>query len=132
MVVIECKRPDIKEPITQAVSQQIRNQKEDEIPKLFLYSQILMALSKNEAKYATTGTPAKFWSVWKEDLDEKELNKVVNRPLSTEQKAALYSRPILSRTHVRLSIYWNLLDHASQLFRTEPYTPYAVRSGCWS
>ena len=63
--VIECKSPDLKDPITQAISQQIRNQKEDEIPALFQYTQLLLAISGNEAKYATVGTPAKFWSVWK-------------------------------------------------------------------
>ncbi len=64
--VIECKSPHIKEPLKEAISQQIRNQKEDEIPGLFVYSQILLALSKNEAKYATTGTQAKFWAIWRE------------------------------------------------------------------
>jgi type I restriction enzyme, R subunit len=69
LAVIECKRPDMKEPIEQAISQQLRNQRDDEIPKLFLYSQLLLAVSKNEAKYGTTGTALKFWSVWKEDVD---------------------------------------------------------------
>jgi len=65
--VIECKSPDLKDPIAQAISQQIRNQKEDEIPALFQYAQLLLAVSGNEAKYGTVGTPAKFWSVWKEE-----------------------------------------------------------------
>jgi len=67
--VIECKRPSIKDPITEAISQHIRNQRDAEIPKLFLYSQLLMALSKNEAQFGTTATPAKFWAVWKERED---------------------------------------------------------------
>ena len=67
LAVIECKRPDIKDPIAEAISQNLRNQRDDEIPKLFLYSQLLLALSKNEAKYGTTGTAAKFWAVWKEE-----------------------------------------------------------------
>lgn len=93
VVVIECKRPDMKAPMEQALSQQIRNQKDDEIPKLFLYSQLLLALSKNEAKYATTGTPTKFWAVWKENLDHATLSELVNRPLSEEQKDRLFSGP---------------------------------------
>ena len=52
LAVIECKRPDIKDPIAEAISQHLRNQRDDEIPKLFLYSQLLLAVSKNEAKYA--------------------------------------------------------------------------------
>ena len=69
LVVIECKRPDTKDPLAEAVSQHLRNQRDDEIPSLFLYSQLLLAVTKNEAQYGTTGTPAKFWSVWKEEVD---------------------------------------------------------------
>ncbi|MBO8092566.1 MAG: type I restriction endonuclease subunit R [Prosthecochloris sp.] len=62
--VIECKAPQIE--VEQAVSQSIRNQNDDYIPKLFIYSQMVLALNKNSAMYATTGTAAKFWGVWKE------------------------------------------------------------------
>ncbi|MBW2036396.1 MAG: type I restriction endonuclease subunit R [Deltaproteobacteria bacterium] len=91
--VIECKSPHIKDPIREAISQQIRNQKDDEIPHLFLYSQILLALSKNEAKYATTGTPAKFWSVWREEGKdfEQELQRLVCIPLTEAQVDKLFT-----------------------------------------
>jgi len=87
LVVIECKSPNIKEPIKEAISQQIRNQKDDEIPKMFLYSQILLAVSKNEARYATTATPAKFWSVWREETEgfEEKVKECCNIPLSESQ-----------------------------------------------
>jgi len=62
--VIECKAPHIE--VEKAVSQLIRNQKDECIPKLFIYSQLVLALNKNSAMYATTGTTAKFWGVWKE------------------------------------------------------------------
>jgi type I restriction enzyme R subunit len=62
--VIECKAPQVE--IEQAVSQSIRNQNDDYIPKLFVYSQMVLALNKNSTMYATTGSAAKFWSVWKE------------------------------------------------------------------
>ncbi len=88
LVVIECKRPDMKDPIGQAISQHIRNQQQDEIPRLFYYAQLLIAVSKNEAKYATVGTPARFWSVWKEEFSESDaadLKKRVHIPLSESQ-----------------------------------------------
>ena len=88
LVVIECKRPDMKDPIGQAISQHIRNQQQDQIPRLFFYAQLLIAISKNEAKYATVGTPAKFWSVWKENFSESDaadLKKRVSLPLSEGQ-----------------------------------------------
>ncbi len=96
--VIECKSPHIKEPIREAISQQIRNQKDDEIPHLFLYSQLLLVLSKNEARYATTGTAAKFWGTWRElgignyELRiEEELQKLVNVPLSEKEVDRLFT-----------------------------------------
>ncbi|MGR3303657.1 MAG: type I restriction endonuclease subunit R [Candidatus Scalindua sp.] len=93
--VIECKRLDVgvgKKPIEQAISQHIRNQKDDGIPNLFLYSQILMVVSKNEAKYATTGTPMEFWAVWLEQEDvEDKINFLINKPLTNEKKDKLFN-----------------------------------------
>lgn len=86
--VIECKAPQIE--VEQAVSQSIRNQNDDYIPKLFIYSQMVLALNKNSAMYATTGTAAKFWGVWKEpqmDNGEREFEKlaaVVSQPLAED------------------------------------------------
>ena len=88
LVVIECKRPDMKDPIGQAISQHIRNQQQDEIPRLFYYAQLLLAVSKNEAKYATVGTAPKFWSAWREDpgeSDAADLEDRVNIRLSERQ-----------------------------------------------
>lgn len=65
--VIECKAPHIS--VDQAVEQNIRNQTTDYIPQLFKFAQIVMATNKNVVKYATAGTPKKFWSVWKEEND---------------------------------------------------------------
>jgi len=66
--VIECKAPHID--VTQGVEQMIRNQQEDYVPQLFKFAQIVMATNKNSVKYATSGTPKKFWSVWKEDYQD--------------------------------------------------------------
>jgi len=93
--VIECKAPQIE--VEQAVSQSIRNQNDDHIPKLFIYSQMVLALNKNSAMYATTGTAAKFWGVWKEpqmDNGEREFEKlaaVVNQPLAEDVVARISS-----------------------------------------
>lgn len=84
--VIECKKPSIK--VDQAIEQMVRNQKKEYIPQLFKFIQIVMATNKNETKYATTSTPKKFWSVWKEQ-DKKwinsQLKKVVIDRLPTNQ-----------------------------------------------
>lgn len=96
LVVIECKSPVHKEPIDESISQQIRNQKEGEIPGLFVYSQLLLALACDHAKYATTGTAAKFWAEWKENApkdEQKRVERVVNKPLSDEVLRKLFSDP---------------------------------------
>jgi type I restriction enzyme R subunit len=62
LVVIECKAPKVE--IDQAISQMIRNQGDDYIPKLFTFVQLVIGMNKNSAKYATIDTAKKFWSSW--------------------------------------------------------------------
>jgi type I restriction enzyme R subunit len=89
--VIECKRPDMKEPMEQAISQQLRNQGKEEIPYLYTYSQLLMALGVDYAMYATTATAKKFWSKWKErSSDENEIQKLINKPIDSMAKEELF------------------------------------------
>jgi type I restriction enzyme, R subunit len=94
LVVIECKRPDLKDAVEQGISQHLRNQRGDEIPGLFTYAQILLSLSQNKALYATTGTPAKFWALWKEEDNEAQdryLHELINTPVSLEFKNRLFA-----------------------------------------
>ena len=76
IVILECKRPDMKEPIKQAISQHLRNQQEDGIRNFYVYAQLLVSMANQETSYATNGTPLKFWAQWKEkissDLKSKE------------------------------------------------------------
>ncbi len=92
LAVIECKRPDFKDPLEQAISQHIRNQSNDYIPRLFTYSQLLLAVTKNEEAYATAGTAAKFWAKWRErDNVAAQVTALINKPLSKEQKTKLFA-----------------------------------------
>lgn len=98
LVVIECKRPDIKGALEQAISQHLRNQKDDGIRSLYLYSALLLSIGNSYGAYGTTATPAKFWNKWREmfvtEQDEAEyarqLDQMVNEPLSEEQKDHLF------------------------------------------
>jgi len=95
LVVIEAKRPDgnsNKGPtIDEGVSQHLRNQRNDEIPALFAYSQLLISINGADAKYATQGTPAKFWAIWKEeDLTETDFANFKNKKLSLVQKQSIF------------------------------------------
>lgn len=54
----------------EGISQMLRNQGKDEIPTLFKYIQITLAGNNHSPQYGTTGTPKKFYAVWKErDID---------------------------------------------------------------
>jgi type I restriction enzyme R subunit len=98
LCIIECKRPDMKDPLKQAISQHLRNQQEDGIRNLYVYAQSILSISTNEANYATNGTPEKFWAHWEEKFTTKEeegeyktqIDAVRNQPLSAEQKNQLF------------------------------------------
>ena len=90
--VIECKAPHI--PVEEAVGQMIRNQQAAYIPQLFKFAQLVMATNKNAVKYATAGTPKKFWSVWKDQDDEwlqTRLKALVPDRMPTEQDRNIVS-----------------------------------------
>ena len=108
--VIECKAPHI--PVDEAVGQMIRNQQAAYIPQLFKFAQLVVATNKNAVKYATVGTPKKFWSVWKEqDADwlQARLKALVPDRMPTEQDRNIVS--LFSRERVfELIRYFILFD----------------------
>lgn len=108
--VIECKAPHI--PVDEAVGQMIRNQQAAYIPQLFKFAQFVVATNKNAVKYATVGTPKKFWSVWKEqDADwlQARLKALVPDRMPTEQDRNIVS--LFSRERVfELIRYFILFD----------------------
>jgi type I restriction enzyme R subunit len=99
LCIIECKRPDMKEPLKQAISQHLRNQQEDGIRSLYVYSQLTLSIATQEAAYATNATPEKFWAKWHEKFnsDEEERNyknklkEFKNKPLPISIKEQLFS-----------------------------------------
>ncbi len=121
LVVIECKSPALTgttPPVDLAVEQQVRNFKSDGIRDLYVYSALLLALADNAAKYATTGTGKKYWSVWKErypskaaaERDRAQLRELKNRVLSDEQKQSLFSERGFGFHYARR--YFDALDES--------------------
>ena len=108
--VIECKAPHI--PVEEAVGQMIRNQQTAYIPQLFKFAQLVVAANKNTVKYATAGTPKKFWSVWKEqdaDWMQAQLDALIPNRMPTEQDRNIVS--LFSRERVfKLIRYFILFD----------------------
>lgn len=99
LCVIECKRPDMKEPLAQAISQHLRSQQEDGIRSLYVYAQIILSIATQEAAFATNATPEKFWAKWEEKFssgDEEnkyrtDLEELKNQSLSNVGKEKLFS-----------------------------------------
>ncbi|CAH8191156.1 Type I restriction-modification system, restriction subunit R [Vibrio aestuarianus] len=95
-VVIEAKRPDSssegKPTVSEGISQNIRNQKVDEIPHLFAYSQLLLSVNGHEGLYATCGTPEKFWAKWKEEeITEGTFARLKNTPLPQDKLDLIFN-----------------------------------------
>lgn len=103
--IIECKASAVS--CEQGIEETIRNQKPEYIPQLYKFAQIIIATNKNDGRYATTGTPKKFWELWREE-DTKfltaALQKYVAGRLATEQDKLLCS--LLSPERI-----WNLLKY---------------------
>lgn len=116
MVVIECKSNIIKTPIEEAISQHLRNQKDDGIRDLYLYSNLTLALAVSEAKYATTATPKEFWNVWKEKFlngnEEEQYNQQLfdlkQQPLSPEHNGTIFK-----------TRYYSTLQYFNELGKNE-------------
>jgi len=97
IVVIECKRSAYsdtkKQPVDLAIEQLADYQAKDGIPHLFLYTQLVLALARDKAEYGTTGTPRKFWSIWKEAGLDAEIRAILDRPLAAERVDHVLSSP---------------------------------------
>lgn len=97
LCIIECKRPDIKDSLNQAISQHLRNQKEDGIRSLYVYSALLLVTNVNEVSYATTGTPKKFWNKWTEQFADKTAEELYRYKLAEK----------VNEKSNRIDISWN-------------------------
>lgn len=107
LVVIECKRPDMQEPLAQAISQHHRNEQEDGIRPLYALAQLTLAVTVSEGSYATSGTKKEFWAHWQEKFrtnnEEENYNaklfELKNTRLSTELKDKLFKERQYARQY---------------------------------
>ena len=79
IVVIELKKSSVS--FENGIKQLEKEQGKDEIAHLFKYIQLTIAANGSGARYGTTGTPFKFYSVWKEQNEAKakeSLKSVIN------------------------------------------------------
>lgn len=114
LVVIELKKSSVN--YENGIKQLEKEQKKDEIPHLFKYIQLTIAANCNESRYGTMGTPLKFYSLWKEEENEKAKNtlkSIVNDREVNNLDLALFS--LLSKDRLlRLIKHYILFDRKAK------------------
>lgn len=89
--VIENKKGSVG--VMEAIGQMNRNQGPEYCPKLFTYTQLLVATNGKELQYGTTGTPNKFYVVWKEKgVTEEEMDGKVSKLIAKKIDADVYKK----------------------------------------
>lgn len=122
MVIIECKSPKIKDPVEKAIEQHLRNQQEDGIRSLYLYSNLTLALATHQAKYGTTATSKEFWGVWKEmfrtreeeRLWETEISILKHKDLPDNERTVLFEERFK-----KVGQYFQNLEQEEQVITTQ-------------
>lgn len=114
LAVIELKKSSVN--YENGIKQLEKEQKNHEIPHLFKYIQLTIAANSNEARYGTMGTPLKFYSLWKEEENEKAKNtlkSIVNDREVNNLDLALFS--LLSKDRLlRLIKHYILFDRKAK------------------
>ena len=120
--VIECKAPHV--PVEQAVEQMVRNQQMQYVPQLFVFAQIVMATNKNSVKYATAGTPKKFWNVWKEQdtaFLQGEMDRLITDRVPTEQDRNIISLFSITRVMELFRYFIQFDSNVKKICRYQQY-----------
>lgn len=86
IVVIELKKSSVS--FENGIKQLEKEQGKDEIAHLFKYIQLTIAANGSGARYGTTGTPFKFYSVWKEQ-DEAKAKESLKSLINDREISAL-------------------------------------------
>lgn len=109
LATIECKSPTEDTPsksaVDKAVEQTIRNWGVEYIPQLFGFSQMTLAVAVNEAKYATAGTPKRYWAIWR-DKEASGLTQCLAQPASRETITTLKSIPEFEDLGDEIQRWW--------------------------
>ena len=88
LAVIECKAPNVE--VGQAVAQLVGYQGESQAPHLFVMAQVLLAVNSQQARVGTVGSPAKFWSTWRDEASDASTAQLLAQPLPRDAQADLF------------------------------------------
>lgn len=89
--VIECKKrgPDT---LAEAIADLRNYQRDEEIPRLFWYAQLLLAANSESTRYGTALTPPEFYAVWHETVPPNELREAISRTIPVDERMKLFWR----------------------------------------
>lgn len=91
VAVIENKKSGVA--TVEALNQMNRNQGPEFCPKFFTYTQLLVGTNGKELLYGTTGTPNKFYAVWKEKgVPEKDENAKAKALIAKKLEPTVYAQ----------------------------------------
>lgn len=77
----------------EAINQMNRNQGSEFCPKLFTYTQLLVATNGKELQYGTTGTLNKFYAIWKEKgVTLEEMNDKASKLIAKKVDNEIYGK----------------------------------------
>lgn len=85
--VIENKKASVS--VDEAIYQMIRNQKQGQTPKFFLFPQLLVCTNVSQIRYGTMLTPFEFYSHWKERDDNDDFTAAVLDSVNRSVDAAV-------------------------------------------
>lgn len=89
--VIENKKSGVA--VVESINQMNRNQGPEFCPKLYTYAQLLVGTNGKELLYGTTGTPNKFYAVWKEkEANVEDLNQKATALIQKQINKDVYSQ----------------------------------------
>lgn len=87
LVVVECKRPDLENPLTEAITQLLRysNCREgvsepEGVERLFRHAQLMVATCFEEARLGTVGASYEHFLAWKDVYPESKTCRVFGNP----------------------------------------------------
>jgi len=91
IAIIENKKGSVE--AIEAINQMNRNQGPEFCPKLFTYTQLLVGTNGKELQYGTTGTPNKFYAVWKEKgVSEEDKDVKAKALIATKVDPTVYAQ----------------------------------------
>ena len=128
VVVIECKKSSVD--VMDGVAQNIRNWGSDYIPRLFQYSQLVIAMNPDKVLYGTCGTPAKYFVSWHED-DREWLDEWC-RKCSPDGEIKEQDRALVSLLHPErlLDLIQNFIIYDNNVKKVARYKQYFAVKKC--